>query len=145
MTVTDRVAIEVAAQDAAQPRSHGHGLARAVAVLGLGVTAVVHAPLVPEHWDEIPYLGVAFAVLVVSAAALAGSLLLESSRVAWALALALTVGAVVLYVASRTVGLPLAGDEVGDWADVSGVVAVAAELVVAACALTVPRRRRSTR
>ena len=34
MTVTDRVAIEVAAQDAAQPRSHGHGLGFGIQLLG---------------------------------------------------------------------------------------------------------------
>ena len=141
MTVTERLALDVAVPE----RSRTDAVARAVAVLGLGVTAVVHAPLVPEHWVEIPYLGVAFATLVVAAAALAGSLLVESSRLMWSVALALTVGAVVLYAVSRSVGLPGAGDEVGDWTDVSGAVAVAAELVVATTALIVLRRRRSTR
>jgi hypothetical protein len=144
MSVTDRVVVQPALVTAAREPQR-HRAARAVAVVGLGVTAWVHVPLVPEHWAEVPYLGVSFAVLVVASAALVGSLLVESSRVAWSFALALTSGAVVLYAASRSVGLPGAADDVGSWGDPAGVVAVAAELVVATTAVLVLMRRRSTR
>jgi negative regulator of sigma E activity len=38
--------------------------------------------------------------------------------------------AVAAYVLSRSVGLPQIGDDVGDWADPLGVVAVAAEVTL---------------
>ncbi len=147
MSVTDRVVEQSDRTGEADrgdpPPAPQHLLARAVAITGLAVTAWVHAPVAVEHWSHVPYLGVAFAVLVVVAAAIAGSLLVDGSAQAWIAALVLTAGAVALYAVSRQIGLPGAEDDIGDWTDPAGVVAVGAELVVAVVAARVLLRRRA--
>jgi hypothetical protein len=135
--------VQVESSDrATAPRARRDGVARTVAVLALGVTAAAHVPVAVDHVGEIPYLGYTFYALVLLCAAVLGSLLVESRTGAWRIALLLSVGTVLAYVASRTVGLPLAEDDIGDWANPLGMVAVAAELVVAAVSVTVLRHRR---
>jgi zinc transporter ZupT len=116
---------------------------RAVAVTGLLVTAIVHMPVAAEHLNEVPYLGVAFYGFVLACAAAAGSLLVESRRSVWLGALTLNAAATVVYVVSRTFGLPAASDDRGDWTNTAGVICVTAQIVVViACALAL--RGRST-
>lgn len=116
---------------------------RAIAVTGLLVTAVVHMPVAAEHLNEVPYLGVAFYGFVLACAAAAGSLLIEDRRIVWVGALALNAAATVVYVVSRTFGLPAASDDRGDWTNTAGVICVTAQIVVVvACALAL--RVRST-
>lgn len=89
------------------------GLAKDVAVLACGLTAGIHAGLVPEHLHESPLLGASFAL----AAALAAVLTVELARsdaARWQVAAAvLLAGLVAAYAASRTVGLPAVGVEHG--------------------------------
>jgi hypothetical protein len=120
-------------------------VARALAVLALGVTALVHVPVAVAHVVEVPYLGDAFYALVLLSAAALGSLIVESRTVVWACVLALGVGSIAAYVVSRTIGLPLAADDIGDWANRLGAVAVAAELLAVVVAGGVLRRRRHDR
>ena len=115
--------------------------ARAVAVLALGVVSAAHVPPAIEHLEHIPYLGYAFVALVLVSAAAAGSLLVESRRMVWWIALLVCAAAVTAYVVSRSVGLPLADDDIGDWVNRLGVVAVLSELVVVSVAVRVLRRR----
>jgi len=117
-------------------------IARGVAVLALGVIAAAHVPVAVDHIGEIPYLGSAFYALVLLCAAALGSLVVESRTAVWRGVLVLALGSIVAYVVSRTVGLPLAEDDIGDWANPLGAVSVAAELVVAAVSLSVLHRRR---
>jgi hypothetical protein len=120
-------------------------IARAVAVLALGAMAATHVPVAVDHIGEIPYLGYAFYALVLLCAAALGSLLVESRTAVWRGVLVLALGSFVAYVVSRTVGLPLADDDIGDWANPLGAVSVVAELVVVAVSLTVLPRRRHDR
>lgn len=122
--------------------ARAHLAVRLLAVVGLGATAWVHVPVTIEHWAMVPYLGVAFAVLVVASAALAGSLLVDDSTAVWVSALVLAAASVVAYAVSRQFGLPGMSDDIGDWANTAGLVAVGAELLVTATAATVLVRRR---
>ena len=99
-------------------------------------------PVAVDHIGEIPYLGSAFYALVLLCAAALGSLVVESRTAVWRGVLVLALGSIVAYVVSRTVGLPLAEDDIGDWANPLGAVSVAAELVVVGVSLTVLHRRR---
>jgi peptidoglycan/LPS O-acetylase OafA/YrhL len=116
--------------------------ARVLAVAALATTSAVHAPVTIEHLHEIPYLGYTFAALVLLTGAAAGSLLVESRTPVWVAVILLCGGALVAYVVSRTVGLPQADDDIGDWANPLGLVAGAAELVVVVVAGLVLLRRR---
>jgi hypothetical protein len=100
-------------------------------VVGLLVTAVVRIDIAPEHLREAPYAGVLFIAL--SAAALVCAALLASTGhpLVWVGAAALCLAALVAYGLSRSVGLPMMSDDVGDWRNPLGVVAVMSEIAVA--------------
>jgi len=120
-----------------------HSPDRGAAVLGLVVAAGTHVPLVREHLEEAPYIGWLFIVLSAAAVVLAVALLIADTTLVWALSGAVGLAAVVAFVASRTVGLPLIGDDVGNWSEPLGYPALAAEAVVAlVSAMTLLRTRR---
>jgi hypothetical protein len=54
----------------------------------------------------------------------------DHERPAWAGAAALSLAALVAYLLSRSVGLPSLSDDIGDWLNPLGVVAVLAEAAV---------------
>ena len=113
---------------------------------GLVAAAAVHVPVAVAHLVEVPYLGYAFYLLVVLDAAAAGSVLVEDRLPVWAALAALNLVAVLAFVTSRTVGLPGAADDKGDWRNSAGLASLAAELlVVTVAALVLSRRAGLTR
>lgn len=113
---------------------------------GALVAASAHIPVISSHLDEAPYMGSLFIVLTVACSALAVGLLLLDDRAVYGLAV-LTCGlAIVGYVATRLVAFPQLSDDVGDWAEPLGVVAIAAEaLVVGGSLAALSPGRRSVR
>jgi len=107
------------------------------------VVAAVHVPLVGDHLEEAPYVGVLFILLATACVLLAVAVLVADAPVVWAACAAVSVLALVAFVASRTVGLPLLGDDVGNWTEPLGYPAVAAEASCAVVAITVLRRSRA--
>lgn len=99
------------------------------------VAAAAHVPVTGEHLAEAPYIGVLFIALEVALVAVAALLLLADSRWVWRAAALVPALAVLAYVVSRTVGLPLIGDDVGNWAEPLGVVSVVSETVMCVLAL----------
>lgn len=110
------------------------------------VAGLAHVPVTPEHLNEAPYIGVSFIALTVVCALSFAALLLSDSAAVW-LVIGVTCGlAVVAYVVSRTVGLPLMGDDVGNWLETLGVVSVTTETGVAVLsAYVLTRKWRSPR
>lgn len=106
-------------------------LQRSSAVVSLAATAGIHIALVPDHLREAPYAGAVF--IAVSAVSLLVAILLvaRGDRLAWVAGGTLALAAVLGYVASRSVGLPSLGDDVGDWLNPLGVAALLCELTVA--------------
>lgn len=91
------------------------------------VAGLAHVPVTPEHLNEAPYIGISFMVLTTVCVVLAATMLLWDPAVVW-----LTLGgacllAVIAYLLSRTVGLPLMADDVGNWLETLGVVSVVTE------------------
>ena len=91
------------------------------------VAAGTHVPLIAEHLEEAPYVGLLFIALSVVCVALAAVILLADSDTVWILGGATCLAAVVAYLASRTVGLPQIRDDVGNWTEPLGIPAVASE------------------
>jgi hypothetical protein len=88
---------------------------------------VAHVPATAPHLEEVPYLGGSFLVLEVVLVGLAVLLLAADGPLVWAAAGSTAGAALVAYAVSRTVGLPAATDDVGNWGEPLGVVAVTAE------------------
>lgn len=102
-------------------------LERLVAIASLAGIALVHALQLPAAFDEAGYLGGLFVAAVVASVLLAAALTVTAD--ARALQAAGTLAGLLLlgYVISRTVGLPGATDDVGEWAEPPGLVAIVLE------------------
>lgn len=113
--------------------SHTSSIWQWPAAASLSATAAIHMTLVPDHLREAPYAGALFIAL--SAAALATAMVLSATdhEFVWLAAGAISLGALVAYLLSRSVGLPSLSDDIGDWANPLGLAAVACEALTIAC------------
>ncbi len=91
------------------------------------VAGLAHVPVTPEHLNEAPYIGVLFIVLTAACLILAAALLISDSALVWAATGGTCLLAVVAFVLSRTVGLPLITDDIGNWTETLGVVSLVTE------------------
>jgi hypothetical protein len=98
------------------------------------VAAAAHVPLVAEHLEEAPYIGVLFLALILTCTGLAVLVLVHDSPPVWLLSGAVCLLAVVAFLASRTVGLPQLADDVGVWTEPMGFPALVSESLVVALA-----------
>jgi hypothetical protein len=73
---------------------------------GLLGSAVVHAAVIPEHLEEWTAAGAFFIVLTVAEVAAAAAVVARPGRLAWRAAAALSLGPLVLWACSRTLGMP---------------------------------------
>ncbi len=112
-----------------QPRSSDPAL-RGTRLLGAGMLAAAgaaHIPVIPSHLSEAPYIGVLFILLTVACLGLAVILTWHPRTPAYAAAAIITGGAIAAYVLSRTVGLPMIEDDIGNWFEPLGVISVITE------------------
>ncbi len=114
-------------------------------VVFLLTNAAIHMYLTPDHLMEAPYIGVLFIALSVASAILAVLLTITDNALAWAAIGSLNLLALVAFLASRTVGLPLHDHDIGNWSDPLGYASIAVEtLSVAVAAAVLLSRQRST-
>lgn len=98
-----------------------------LAAAGAVGEAVVHIPLLESHLTEAPYIGVGFLLLIVAGFIVGTKLLVAPDKRAWALCGLVATLALLGYILSRTVGLPQIHDDIGDWHNLLGTVAVLCE------------------
>lgn len=94
------------------------------------VASGTHIPLIKDHLEEAPYVGWLFIALSVVCIVLAVAILVVDNPGVWILSGAVCLAAVVAFLASRTVGLPQIGDDVGNWTEPLGIPAVASEVLM---------------
>lgn len=100
-------------------------------LLGVGialvlVTGLLHLVLVPEELEEAAYKGVLFALNGIGALVAAVGIYRGARLWGWGLGLLVAGGAIVMYVVSRTIGLPVLGVD-DEWFEPVGVLAVIVE------------------
>jgi hypothetical protein len=96
----------------------------------LFIASGTHVPLIARHLEEAPYVGVLFIALSVVCFVLAICLVAFDADAVWLLSGAVCLAALVAFLASRTVGLPGIGDDVGNWTEPLGFPALFSETVV---------------
>lgn len=112
--------------------------------LSLLINAGIHLNLAPTHLSEAPYIGVGFIALGVTSAVLAVALVAVDSVATWTAAGLVSLFGLIGFVASRTVGLPLIGDDIGNWTEPLGYPTMVTEfLVVVHSAFVVVSRART--
>jgi hypothetical protein len=112
-------------------------------ILGLGLltlTGWIHFRDIPEKLGETSYMGWLYILLVAGCAAAGAWLLSNLWRTGYVLGSVISAGAVIFYVLTRTVGLPGARDDVGNWSEPAGIVALLSEVAFLIVALLALRR-----
>ena len=118
------------------------GVARAVGVAGLLAIGLIHLLDVQGKFSETPYMAWMYIGLMIGCIFVAAELVRTGSRLAWAAAGGLAASAAIGYVLTRTVGLPQAHGDVGNWSEPLGLASLLAEglLVVLSAAMVTARR-----
>jgi hypothetical protein len=99
------------------------------------VAAAAHFPITAPHLREAPYIGWSFVALEVVLTLVALGLLLSDRTPVWWAAGTVPALAVLAYAVTRTVPLPQIADDVGNWTQPLGLVALSAEALLIAITL----------
>lgn len=108
---------------------------RVVAAAAAIVEAVAHIPVTEEHLKEAPYIGIAFVLVTAAGFILAQLLLTADTRAVWLSTAVVSTLALAAFILSRTVGLPQIADDIGDWSDPLGIVAIVSEAIMLVTAI----------
>ena len=102
---------------------------------GLGALAVIHAVDAVGKWTETRYVFWLYIGAILSAVAIGGWAIFTRSRTALLAAAGLSVSVLLGFVINRTVGLPGAMDDIGNWTEPLGLASMVVEVTTAAVAL----------
>jgi Na+/melibiose symporter-like transporter len=108
---------------------------RATVAVGLAGIALIHLLDSIGKWSETRYLFWMYVGLMIASLATAGWVLFTRSRTALLAAAAVAASALVGYVVSRTVGMPGATDDIGNWTEPLGLASLFVEGAVVAAGL----------
>jgi hypothetical protein len=119
---------------------HLHHLARdiatrAVVAVGLAGIALIHLLDSIGKYHETRYVFWLYVALMVASLVAAAAVLHSARRSVWLAAASLAAGAITGYVISRTVGLPSATDDIGNWTEPLGLASLFVEGAVVAAGL----------
>jgi hypothetical protein len=129
-----------------QPAAAAHNLTegavrRALAAIGLVGIALIHVLDLPGKLEEAPYLGVAYLALIGASLVAAEALVRRDTLLAWVATAGISLATLAGYVVNRTVGMPGAMDDIGNWLEPLGLASLFVEGAVAALALIGLTRR----
>lgn len=104
---------------------------RRVAVgLGLASVAAIHILDLPGKFAETPYLAAFYIALIVAAFVLTERLFVAGTRRDFIAAAVLSAAVIAGYAINRTVGMPGATDDIGNWLEPLGLLSLVVEAFV---------------
>ena len=110
------------------------GVARGAAVVALAAVGLIHLLDIPGKFQETPYMAWLYVGLITGCVLTAAALVRGSDPRAWAAAALLPLGAIAGFTLTRTVGLPQATEDIGNWSEPLGLAALFVEGAVIAVA-----------
>ncbi|MDQ3910984.1 MAG: hypothetical protein M3305_04245 [Actinomycetota bacterium] len=110
---------------------------RLAGILLILAVGMIHLYKAPEHFEADAYIGMLFVANFVGTLVAAVGIYGGARVWGWWLGALICVGAVLAYLASRTVGLPGLEEYVGEWADPLGSLSVILEIFYLAGYLSV--------
>ena len=124
-----------------------HLLARRITVaLSLAVVAAIHILDLPGKFAETPYLAIAYIGLIIAAAVTIERVLVVGTRLDFLAAAVLSALVMVGFIINRTVGMPMATGDIGNWLEPLGLLSFVVEgFVIWQALVAVALHRRSGR
>jgi hypothetical protein len=115
--------------------THAHQVPRSAAIVGLFGIALIHLLELQSKLKEVPYLGIGYMLLIAASVIAAGMLVHRNSRLGWMVAGGAAFATIIGFTLTRTVGLPLSTDDIGNWLEPMGLASLLVEGSVAALAV----------
>jgi len=122
--------------DSNEIRSVNHSNALVLGLIGM---IAVHVMDLPGKLDEVPYLGVMYIIVILLAGFLVHRVLSGATKRDYFAAAALAAAVIVGFVINRTVGMPGATDDIGNWSEPLGLLSLVIESWVVYIALSAAR------
>ncbi len=144
MTSTDTNPANAAVQEPLRHLARDLAM-RAAGAVGLAGIALIHLLDSIGKYHETRYVFWLYIALMVGSVVTAGVVLTHHSRQAWSAAGALAASAIAGYVLSRTIGLPNAKDDIGNWTEPLGLASLFVEGCVVALSVYALGVSRATR
>ena len=114
--------------------SANHQVPRAAAIVGLAGVALIHLLELQTKFQDVPYLGMGYVLLIVASVVAAALLVHSNSRAGWVIGGGAALGALLGYSMTRTIGLPQSSGDIGNWLEPIGLTSLFVEASVAALA-----------
>lgn len=92
---------------------------------------MIHLLDLQAKLNETPYLGVAYLALIAASVATAAALVQRDDRRAWLTATGLALLTILGYAVNRTVGMPSATEDIGNWLEPLGLASLFVEAITA--------------
>jgi hypothetical protein len=105
-------------------------VARAIAAIGLLGIGLIHLLDLPGKIKETPYLGVTYIVLIAGTLVASAWLAVRDDRRAWVLGGGIALLTLIGFVINRTVGMPHATEDIGNWLEPLGLASLFVEALV---------------
>ena len=115
----------------------GFVLRQALVVIGLIAVAAIHLLDLRSKMEETPYLGVGYILVIITALVLVERIVVGAKKIDFLAAAGLCLSVLVGFVVNRTVGMPGAMGDIGNWFEPLGLVSLVVEAVVAWHALRI--------
>ena len=108
-------------------------------VLGLIGIIAVHILDLPGKLEEVPYLGVMYIFVILFSGFLVHRVMSGATKRDYLAAAGLAAAVIVGFVINRTIGMPGATDDIGNWSEPLGLLSLVIEAWVVYVALTAAR------
>ena len=95
-----------------------------VTSVGLAAVAAVHIIDLPGKWEEVRYLGIAYLFLIAGSFFVMERIIVHGKKIDFQAAAGLSLAVIIAYVINRTVGMPGAMDDIGNWLEPLGLFSV---------------------
>ena len=102
---------------------------RGATVIGLLSIALIHLLDLPGKWDEVRYLGVGYVLVIAASLVLAEIISTRDDKRAMYASAALAAAVLIGFIVNRTVGMPNAKDDIGNWSEPLGLASLFIEAI----------------
>ena len=117
------------------PQKETHLIRRGIVALGLLGIAAVHILDLPSKWEEVRYLGIGYVGIIIVSIFLAERVITKPTRLDYLASAAVGASVIVGFIINRTVGMPGAMDDIGNWTEPLGMLSLIVEVLVVQQAL----------